>query len=144
MITKDCHFGVSISLEASSTEFYSFPSRDFLREKNIYIIKYSINMILVILSYIEWESFFKNRVNIDPWVATSKNEVWAVSLKPKIYQSHCLNKMTFDLTFSRLPIIYRKSRRQEQEICFLLTLYVFAKMSPSFLLWEEISSPEIY
>lgn len=76
-------------------------------------------------------------------MAISKNEVWAVSLKPKTYQSHCLIKMTFDLTFSRLPIIYRKSRRQEQEICFLLTLYVFAKMSPSFLLWKEISSPEI-
>lgn len=51
--------------------------------------------------------------------------------------------MTFDLTFSRLPITYRKSRRQQQEICFILVLYVFAKMSPSFLLWKETSSPPI-
>lgn len=53
-------------------------------------------------------------------------------------QIHCL---IFDLTFSRLPVTYRKSRRQQQEICFMLVLYVFAKMSPSFPLWKETSSP---
>lgn len=100
-------------------------------------------MLFIILSYIEWERFFlKKRANIDPWLRTSKDEVWAVSLKPTTYQSHCLIK-TFYLILSRLPITYMKSRRQEQEICVLLVPCVFAKMSSSFLLWKETPSPQI-
>lgn len=77
---------------------------------------------------------------MDTRVTTSNDEAWAVLLNPMVYQKCYYSqklKRIFYLTLVRLSETGRKSKRQEQ-ICLLLTLYAFSRMSHSFLSQRDI------